>query len=106
MERRLAELAWPADLAASDGDRAAEVCWTALALHIAGKVFIRDAWMSDAIVKAQAKGLGDWNTWRQLRVQLTAVAAKHRRMDLFAYGLLIGIVAGFLTDAVVIAAGV
>jgi zinc transporter, ZIP family len=39
-------------------------------------------------------------------IQLTALAAKHRRMDLFAYGLLIGIVAGFLTDAVVIAAGV
>jgi zinc transporter, ZIP family len=39
-------------------------------------------------------------------IQLTAVAAKHRRTDLFAYGLLIGIVAGFLTDAVVIAAGV
>jgi ZIP family zinc transporter len=39
-------------------------------------------------------------------IQLTAVAAKHRRMDLFAYGLLIGLVAGFLTDAVVIAAGV
>jgi ZIP family zinc transporter len=39
-------------------------------------------------------------------IQLTAVAPKHKRMDLFAYGLLIGIVAGFLTDAVVIAAGV
>jgi zinc transporter, ZIP family len=39
-------------------------------------------------------------------IQLTAVAAKHKRMDLFAYGLLIGIVAGFLTDAIVIAAGV
>ncbi len=39
-------------------------------------------------------------------VQLTAVAAKHRRMDLFAYGLLIGIIAGFLTDAVVTAAGI
>ena len=39
-------------------------------------------------------------------IQLTAVAAKNKRMDLFAYGLLIGIVAGFLTDAVVIAAGV
>ncbi|MDQ1449513.1 MAG: zinc transporter, family [Actinomycetota bacterium] len=39
-------------------------------------------------------------------IQLTAVAAKHRRMDLFAYGLLIGIVAGFLTDAIVVAAGV
>ncbi len=39
-------------------------------------------------------------------IQLTAVAAKHKRMDLFAYGLLIGIVAGFLTDAIVTAAGV
>ena len=39
-------------------------------------------------------------------IQLTAVAAKSKRMDLFAYGLLIGIVAGFLTDAIVIAAGV
>ena len=38
-------------------------------------------------------------------IQLTAVAAKHKRMDLFAYGLLIGIVAGFLTDAIVTAAG-
>jgi zinc transporter, ZIP family len=39
-------------------------------------------------------------------MQLTAMAAKHRRMDLFAYGLLIGVLAGFLTDAIVIAAGV
>ena len=39
-------------------------------------------------------------------IQLTAMAAKSKRMDLFAYGLLIGIVAGFLTDAVVTAAGV
>ena len=38
--------------------------------------------------------------------QLTALAAKKGRMDLFAYGLLIGIIAGFLTDAVVTAAGV
>jgi zinc transporter, ZIP family len=39
-------------------------------------------------------------------IQLTMMAAKHRRMDLFAYGLLIGVLAGFLTDAVVTAAGV
>jgi ZIP family zinc transporter len=39
-------------------------------------------------------------------IQLTAMAAKHKRMDLFAYGLLIGVLAGFLTDAVVTAAGV
>ena len=38
--------------------------------------------------------------------QLTAIAAKNRRMDLFAYGLLIGILAGFVTDAVVTAAGI
>lgn len=39
-------------------------------------------------------------------IQLTGVAAKNRRMDLFAYGLLIGIILGFLTDAIVTAAGV
>jgi ZIP family zinc transporter len=39
-------------------------------------------------------------------LQLIGVAAKSRRMDLLAYGLLIGLVAGFLTDAIVIAAGV
>jgi ZIP family zinc transporter len=39
-------------------------------------------------------------------VQLVGVAAKSRRMDLLAYGLLIGLIAGFLTDAVVTAAGV
>ena len=38
--------------------------------------------------------------------QLIGVAAKTRRMDLLAYGLLIGLVAGFLTDAIVTAAGV
>ena len=38
--------------------------------------------------------------------QLIGVAAKARRADLLAYGLLIGLVAGFLTDAVVTAAGV
>jgi ZIP family zinc transporter len=37
--------------------------------------------------------------------QLIGVAAKTRRGDLLAYGLLIGLIAGFLTDAVVIAGG-
>jgi len=38
--------------------------------------------------------------------QLLAVAAKSGRKDLLAYGLLVGVLAGFVTDAVVIAAGV
>ena len=38
--------------------------------------------------------------------QLLGVAAKAKRSDLLAYGLLIGLVAGFLTDAIVTAAGV
>lgn len=38
--------------------------------------------------------------------QLLGVASRARRMDLVAVGLLIGIVAGFLTDAIVIAGGV
>ncbi len=38
-------------------------------------------------------------------VQLLGVAAKARRSDLLAYGLLIGIIAGFATDAIVTAAG-
>ena len=37
--------------------------------------------------------------------QLLGVAAKTKRADLLAYGLLIGLVAGFLTDAIVTAAG-
>jgi ZIP family zinc transporter len=37
--------------------------------------------------------------------QLVAVAAKTRRPDLLAYGLLLGLIAGFLTDAIVTAAG-
>jgi len=37
--------------------------------------------------------------------QLVAVAAKARRSDLLAYGLLLGLFAGFLTDAIVTAAG-
>ena len=39
-------------------------------------------------------------------IQLIAVGAKSRRMDLLAYGLLIGLLLGFLTDAVITAAGV
>ncbi|MDT4938241.1 MAG: zinc transporter, family [Pseudonocardiales bacterium] len=38
--------------------------------------------------------------------QLVGVAAKAKRADLLAYGLLVGLLAGFLTDAVVTAAGV
>jgi zinc transporter, ZIP family len=38
--------------------------------------------------------------------QLISVAAKARRSDLLAYGLLIGMIAGFLTDAIVTSAGV
>lgn len=38
-------------------------------------------------------------------VQLLGVAAKARRSDLLAYGLLIGMIAGFATDAIVTAAG-
>jgi ZIP family zinc transporter len=37
--------------------------------------------------------------------QLLGVAAKAKRADLLAYGLLIGLVAGFLTDAIVTAGG-
>jgi ZIP family zinc transporter len=39
-------------------------------------------------------------------IQLIGVAAKSKRMDLLAYGLLIGLLAGFATDAIVTAAGV
>lgn len=38
--------------------------------------------------------------------QLLAVAAKARRPDVLAYGLLMGLLAGFFTDAIVTAAGV
>jgi ZIP family zinc transporter len=37
--------------------------------------------------------------------QLLGVAAKARRPDVLAYGLLLGLFAGFLTDAIVTAAG-
>jgi ZIP family zinc transporter len=38
-------------------------------------------------------------------IQLIGVAAKSKRADVLAYGLLLGLVAGFLTDAIVSAAG-
>ena len=38
--------------------------------------------------------------------QLISVAGRARRSDLLAYGILLGLVAGFLTDAIVTAAGV
>jgi ZIP family zinc transporter len=38
-------------------------------------------------------------------IQLLGVAAKIRRPDLLAYGLLVGLIAGFATDAIVTAAG-
>ena len=38
--------------------------------------------------------------------QLISVAARSRRSDLLAYGILLGLVAGFFTDAIVTAAGV
>jgi ZIP family zinc transporter len=37
--------------------------------------------------------------------QLLGVAAKARRADLLAYGMLLGLLAGFITDAIVTAAG-
>jgi zinc transporter, ZIP family len=39
-------------------------------------------------------------------IQLITVAAKAKRSDLLAYGLLLGLLAGFATDAIVTAAGV
>jgi ZIP family zinc transporter len=39
-------------------------------------------------------------------LQLVGVASRSRRMDLLAYGVLIGLLAGFATDAVIAAAGV
>jgi len=39
-------------------------------------------------------------------IQLIGIAAKSKRVDLLAYGILLGLLAGFLTDAVVTAAGV
>jgi zinc transporter, ZIP family len=39
-------------------------------------------------------------------VQLIGLGARSKRMDLLAYGILIGLIAGFATDAIVTAAGV
>jgi len=38
--------------------------------------------------------------------QLLGIAARAKRPDLVAYGLLLGMLAGFATDAIVTAAGV
>jgi zinc transporter, ZIP family len=38
-------------------------------------------------------------------IQLLGIAAKSRRPELLAYGLLVGLIAGFATDAIVTAAG-
>ena len=38
--------------------------------------------------------------------QLIGVAARAKRSDLLAYGIVLGLLAGFLTDAIVTAAGV
>ena len=38
--------------------------------------------------------------------QLLGIAARAKRTDLLAYGLLLGLLAGFATDAIVTAAGV
>jgi ZIP family zinc transporter len=38
--------------------------------------------------------------------QLVGVAARAKRADLLAAGILVGLIAGFLTDAIVTAAGV
>ncbi len=39
-------------------------------------------------------------------IQLIGVAAKAGRRDLLAWGILIGLLAGFVTDSIVTAAGV
>ncbi len=45
LESDLGATSWPAaSLPASAGDRWAEMAWDALALHVAGKIFVRDAW--------------------------------------------------------------
>jgi len=38
-------------------------------------------------------------------LQLVGIAARQRRMDLLVYGVMLGLLAGFLTDAIVTAAG-
>jgi hypothetical protein len=45
LEARLGDIALPGDaISATRGDIAAEAAWTASALYVAGKVFVRDAW--------------------------------------------------------------
>ena len=45
LESSLGEFSWPMNsMPASHGSRATELAWTALALHRAGRIFIRDAW--------------------------------------------------------------
>lgn len=45
MEAELGEIEWPAGpMPASRGASATESAWMALSLHVAGKLFIRDAW--------------------------------------------------------------
>jgi ZIP family zinc transporter len=38
-------------------------------------------------------------------IQLITVASRARRADLLAYGLLVGMAAGFITDGILVAAG-
>ena len=46
LEAELGDVAWPnGAMPAALGDSAAETAWTALALHVAGKVYVRDAWI-------------------------------------------------------------
>ena len=58
----LSEALSDAQIPASRGDAATEAAWTALALHVAGKIFIRDAWTDLAadtfgrIARAQQPG--------------------------------------------------
>jgi len=49
LEGQLADIDWLVDgasgaIPAGRGSTAAEACWMALALHVAGKVYVRDAW--------------------------------------------------------------
>jgi hypothetical protein len=45
LENRLDDIDWPADgFSAADGAIAAEAVWIALALQVAGSIFVRDAW--------------------------------------------------------------
>lgn len=61
LEAELTQISWPAgSMPAGRGSSASEAAWMALALHIAGKIYIRDAWTDLAadtfgkIVRAQA----------------------------------------------------